>query len=184
MKNLLLALVAITLLAALPVSAQEAPEPARCDATLVTLLVVALTEYDYTPPMRLDLYDFGEYRTLVASAAGVELPERVRAQGPSAGDQAEALVNEAATELAESGLGALGDGLSQISGAIGDVVDAGEEAIAAGQDAIEGGAAALDQRGAAHRDMLVTGALPGEASACGLLRADLLGFMLQRLGAR
>src|SRR5687767_15152503 len=102
----ILTLLAFTLvLAPLVVSAQDTRDDASCDATLVTLLVVAMQHYGYQPPLRLDFYDFDQYTALVSAVAGVELTDYPEdTQVVEAGQQASDAVNQAATSAAEGGL--------------------------------------------------------------------------------
>jgi hypothetical protein len=173
----------VLVLAPLAVSAQDTTDMASCDATLVTLLVVAIQQYGYQPPLRLDFYDFDQYTALVSAAAGVELtdyPEET--QVVEAGQQASDAVNQAATSAADSGLPALAEGLNEISDEVGDIASAGQDALEAGEAALNAGAAAIEEH--ENPTYLYYGGLPGEAEACAALRTDLVDFMYAQLGGQ
>ena len=179
-----LTLLAFTLvLAPMTASAQEDIAPASCDATLVTLLIVAIHQYGYQPPLRLDFYDFDQYTALVSAVAGVELtdyPEET--QVVEAGQQAADAVNQAATSAAEGGLPGLAEGLNEISDEVGDIASAGQDALEAGEAALNAGAAALEEH--ENPAYLYYGGLPGEVEACASLRTDLVDFMYAQLGGQ
>jgi hypothetical protein len=178
-------LIALVLILALPVpftapaTAQDATQPITCDATLVTLMLVAVQDYGYEPPIRFDLFNYAQYRPLAEAISGQALPEPQATLSPSAGEQAREALQDAAADLEARGLGAIGEGLAGISDELASVVDAGAAALQQGQAAIEAGAAALQNRD--DGTLLTYGTVPGQSEYCDFLRVDLIDFMWQRL---
>lgn len=171
----------------LPLSAgaqgQEPPTGVRCDATLMTLLLVAIHDYGYQPPLRLEAYDFAQYRPLGEAVTGQTLPVYSTPSGPGVREQTEQGLQAAATELAQGGLGLIGEGLSAIADEAGAIAEAGQEALQTGAQAIQAGVAAVDARDAERSGMLAYGAVPGEPDACTQLRVDLVDFLWNDLRA-
>ena len=175
---------ALSLLApfvARPAAAQDTTEPVTCDATLVSLLLLAVRDYGYEPPIRFDIFNYAQYRPLAEAITGQTLPEPQATLAPSAGQQAEAALQDAAVDLEARGLGALGEGLANLSDEAGSLVDAGAAALQQGQAAIQAGAEALQHSG--EGDALGYGAVPGQHDYCDFLRVDLVDFLAARLQA-
>lgn len=164
---------------AAPAAAQDTNQPVTCDATLMTLMLVAVQDYGYEPPIRFDLFNYAQYRPLAESITGQPLPEPQATLSPSAGDQAQAAIQDAAADLEARGLGAIGEGLSDISDELASVVDVGADALQQGQAAIEAGADALQNRD--DGGLLTYGTVSGQHEYCDFLRVDLVDFMWSQL---
>lgn len=155
---------------------------ATCDATLVTLLLVGIRDYGYQAPIRLDYYNFAQYRFLVEAATGTDLPPFLPEDDTATGDQVASLIEQVATQLDLSALPdpetALTPRLDDTAGIVdnSDETNAGTDAI---QDAIQVEVDAVQNPGDA--DSLNTGLLPGEPEICSLLRADLVNFLYDHL---
>jgi len=177
-----LALSLLTPFAVHPTTAQDgATEPVTCDATLVSLMLLAVRDYGYEPPIRFDIFNYAQYRLLAEAITGQALPEPQATLEPSSGQQAEAALQGAAADLEARGLGALGEGLANLSDEAGTLVDAGEAALQQGQAAIQAGAEAMQQSG--EGDALGYGNVPGQHEYCDFLRMDLVDFLAARLQA-
>ncbi len=63
-RQLVVALLALSLLpmGAGMAAAQDATELVTCDATLVSLTLLAVRDYGYEPPIRFDVFNYGQYR--------------------------------------------------------------------------------------------------------------------------
>lgn len=168
-------------LVGIPVSAQQPTEPVTCDATLVTLTLLAVRDYGYEPPIRFDIFNYGQYRPLAEAVTGQTLPEPLATVAPSAGQQAQAAMQGAAADLEARGLGAIGEGLANLSDEAASLVDAGEAALQQGQAALQAGAEALQTSG--QGEGLGYGAVPGQHEYCDFLRVDLVDFLAARLQA-
>lgn len=176
--TLLLAL-SMLLVTVAPTAAQETTEPVTCDATLMTLLLVAVQDYGYEPSTGYAIFNFAQYRPLAEVITGQPLPLPNDAVEPSAGQQAQSALQDAAADLEARGWGALGQGLADISDEIAAVVEAGDEVLQQGQAAIQAGAEALQNRN--EGELLTYGTVPGQHDYCDLLRVELVDFMTARL---
>lgn len=170
---------ALLLAAVVPLAAQDTTEPVTCDATLVTLTLLAVRDFGYEPPIRFDIYNYAQYRTLAEAVTGMALPVPEATISPSAGEQAEAAFNEAAAELESQGLGLLGEGLAALSDEAGTIFDAGAAALEQGQAALQAGTDALNNTG--DSTTLGYGAVPGQHEFCDLLRVDVVDFLAAQL---
>jgi hypothetical protein len=144
----------------------------NCDTTLITLLLIAINDYGYQPPLPLDRYALGPYSDERVSTS----PE-----APTVRQQAEARVAEAARSVEEGGFPGIAREIEGLSKEIGTLAEAGESLLEAGQAAIEAGRAAFE--GEDEPAEMPLGALPGEAEACTQLRDDLVRFFFARLTA-
>lgn len=177
MKKSLNCIITLALLLILPVAAlqgQPADDRAAlsCDATLVTLLLVAINDYGYQPPRPLGDYALGPYSDQRISA-GVD--------APTVRQQAEARVAEAARAAEREGFPGVARELEGISDAVGELAEAGEALLEAGEAAFEAGRAAFESSDEPRTMSL--GALPDEAAACTELRQDLVNFLFVHLTA-
>jgi hypothetical protein len=168
-------------------SAQATPEAGvRCDGTLTLLLVTAIDDYDYQPPVALTNFDFGQYAPLVAEAADIPVEQlgTKPTPTPQIGDQAATTLSQAGQNLTDNGLGDVGNAISGLADTASDLANAGQEAVQSGADAVNAGIQGVNnQVEAASSPVLQTGALPGENGLCTTLRTNLLTFMSHQLSA-
>ena len=173
----------VTLATGQKAAAQTSTENIRCDATLTSLLLVAIEDYDYTSPIALTSFDFGQYAALVAEAADIPIEQLAPRPSPTpqVGDQAATAVSQAGESVGQTGLTDLGNAISNLSDSAKDAANAGQQAIESGAAAINAGAQAMGSQGANSGPLLVSGAVPGEDPTCTALRNDLITFMFQQL---
>jgi hypothetical protein len=169
----------LLLAAVVPLAAQDTTEPVTCDATLVTLTLLAVRDFGYQPPIRFDIYNYAQYRPLAEAVTGMALPQPQATLEPSAGEQARDAFNQAAAELQSQGLGLLGDGLAALSDEAGTIFDAGAAVLQQGQAALQAGADALNNTG--DGTTLTYGSVPGQHEFCELLRVDVVDFLAAQL---
>lgn len=166
--TLIVILVVCRLLGVSGALAQE--QVATCDATLITLLIVAIEHDEYRPPMPLDRYDFGPYSDKPVSSA----PE-----APTVREQAEARVAQAAETVEDGGFPGIAREIGELADTVGDLAEAGSSLLEAGQAAFEAGRAALE--GTEQVGEMTLGALPGEPAVCTELRRDLVNFLFTQM---
>lgn len=162
-----------------PAAAQDTTEPVTCDATLMTLTLLAVRDFDYEPPIRFDIFNYAQYRPLAEVVTGMTLPEPQATISASAGDQARVALQDAAADLEARGLGAIGEGLASLSDEAASIFDAGERALQQGQAAIQAGAAAFGSTSDEHG--LGYGNVPGQHDFCALLRIEVVDFLAVQL---
>lgn len=181
--GLLASLLTLAVVAPQRTAAQESSGSVRCDATLTSLLLVAISDYDYKSPIALTSFDFGQYTTLVADAADIPVEQLAPRPSPTPhiGDQAATAVSQAGNSVGQTGLTDLGSAISNLSDAAKEAANAGQQAVQSGAAAINAGAQAIGSQGAANGPMLLSGAVPGEDPTCTALRNDLITFMFQQL---
>jgi hypothetical protein len=167
-----LALVALCTTSAVIAQSDDERVMATCDATLVTLLLVAIENYDYQPPQTLDQYAFGPYSDKSVSSE----PE-----APTVREQAEARVAEAAQTVGEGGFPGIAREIGELSDTVGDIAEMGSNLIDAGQAAFEAGRDALEGTESESVGEMTLGALPGESDVCTELRRDLVNFLFMNL---
>lgn len=166
MRLLLIILISFALIS--PVSMQETTEPSvACDYTLITLMLVAMHDYGYVPPLAFDQYSLGMY---------ADQPATAESDGPTVRDEVENAVNQTATQVAESGFPGVSDVLGEVADEAGELAEAGQTLFEAGRDAFEAGRESLE-----GNDVDQTGALPNESEECTALREDLLNFFFAYL---
>lgn len=157
------------LIAPAQIGAQDA---VTCDATLTTLLAVAVWDYGYQPSVDLSAFDFGQY-TDVMQAAQASLSEASAAldEAASSMEQAEAQAQDALQDAADAagqvGVPGVGDALQGAQDAVNAAQDAAEAGLAAGSAALESAASSIQ---------LASGAIQGENASCSTLRAELESF--------
>ena len=167
-----LAMLAIWTASAVMAQSDDEQATATCDATLVTLLLVAIENYNYQPPQSLDQYAFGPYSNKPVSSE----PE-----APTVREQAEARVAEAAQTVGEGGFPGIAREISELSDTVGDIAEMGSNLLEAGQAAFEAGRDALE--GTESIGEMTLGALPDESEVCTVLRRDLVNFLFINLTA-
>ena len=167
-----LAMLAIWTASAVMAQSDDEQATATCDATLVTLLLVAIENYNYQPPQGLDQYAFGPYSNKPVSSE----PE-----APTVREQAEARVAEAAQTVGEGGFPGIAREISELSDTVRDIAEMGSNLLEAGQAAFEAGRDALE--GTESIGEMTLGALPDESEVCTELRRDLVNFLFMNLTA-
>lgn len=167
-----LALIAIWTSSAVMAQSGDEQTTATCDATLVTLLLVAIENYSYQPPQTLDQYAFGPYS---------DKPVSSEPEAPTVREQAEARVAEAAQTVGEGGFPGIAREIGELSDTVGDIAEMGSNLLEAGQAAFEAGRDALE--GTESVGEMTLGALPGESDVCTELRRDLVNFLFMNLTA-
>jgi hypothetical protein len=167
-----LVMLAIWTTSAVMAQSDDEQATATCDATLVTLLLVAIENYNYQPPQALDLYAFGPYS---------DKPVSSEPEAPTVREQAEARVAEAAQTVGEGGFPGIAREIGELSDTVGDIAEMGSNLLEAGQAALEAGRDALE--GTESVGEMTLGALPGESDICTELRRDLVSFLFVNLTA-
>ncbi len=172
-KTLTLVALAALLIPTL-VGAQSADDPAAtCDATLITLLLVTIQNYDYQPPAALEQYAFGPYSDQPTTSDSDALTVR---------QQAEDRVSQAAQTFEEEGYPGIAREIGNMSDVVGDVAEAGESLLEAGEAALQAGQSALTGTDDETGEMPL-GVRPGEPETCTALRRNLVSFLYVQLTA-
>jgi len=142
-----------------------------CDATLTTLLVLAVRDYGFKTTVDLTNYNFGQYAEVWQAIGGAKAA--VAAAGTA--------VNAASTavEDAEDAVDAAGTAVGEIPGLPGaaKTLVGGAATVVGGAKTAVGGAntaVAVVGQGVG----LLPGIIPGEAAGCTQLRTELVAFFV------